>query len=251
VTADRTRGSLHSCQAFSSHGKQGRGRTAVVVAQTVQSWPPRRAPSTFSPHYYCPGRSACSSSKPTAPHRASGGLRRSVVNQWHSHPRATNASSPSCTGCTVSLLLLRFLLHISLRPRHYPARRPSTLWRATGRIAGYLYAGNSTTRSTSARSRTRLPCGKGSLRALALPPARRASTPVIRCPRHFPQEPQRPVETINLHALPAASHSYLPCSLVGLHILSLNLTSSESSKPLLTRRRCSKEHLPFQRPPYT
>lgn len=113
-----------------------------------------------------------------------------------------NIRQASVLHCSISL-------HISFRPRlYYPARRPSTVAHTSGGISDYLYAGNSTkhdTRSTPAGSRASITCGKGVLQALALPPARQASTPVIRStasPRHLPRGPRRQVEIINLHAPP-------------------------------------------------
>jgi hypothetical protein len=75
------------------------------------------------------------------------------------------------------------LLH-SWHSRTLDTLAPFAPLHATGDIIRFLYAADSTTRSTPAGSRTSVVRGKGSLRALPLPSACQASTLVIRCPRY-------------------------------------------------------------------
>jgi hypothetical protein len=160
---------------------------------TSRSWQPCRAPSTFLPLLPSMiGVQQCSS-KPTAPHRASGGLR----GQWH-----------RCNTCKP--LLHRSLFSFIYRettPTIQPAvQAPRARYRTYSPLP-ICWTLHEARRSTPAGSHASDAFGKGPLRALALPPARQASTPVIRCPRHFSGGPRLSQQTINLHALPAAFQS--------------------------------------------
>ena len=137
---------------------------------------------------------ASSSSKPTAPQPTSGGLRC----QWPSqlalfiHIRVCNNN---CQPSVLHSLAAPFRLIYLALPATLSSPPSEHRWHTSGGISDYLYAGNSTkhdTRSTPAGSRASITCGKGALQALALPPARQASTPVIRStanPRPFASRP--------------------------------------------------------------
>ena len=239
MTAAPNHGSLHPycpCRVFFSHGEERQTRSGnsndieVIAAATPRPFHVSKLFQLSTTAQEDRHAASSSSSKPTAPQPTSGGLRCQWPSQLalFSHIRVCNNN---CQPSVLHSLAAPFRLIYLALPATLTSPPSEHRWHTSGGISDYLYVGNSTkhdTRSTLAGSRASITCGKGALQALDLPPARQASTPVIRSTANRRPFASRPPATSRNHK-PSRPPSYFSLTFA----LQLRLTPHSFPQSLL------------------